>query len=171
MSVNFYIPPVKVTLKEIVDENFQDYKKSSMFLASSKCDFKCLKELGLDCSVCQNMEISKMPDKNLFISNIFTRYKSNPITNAVVIGGLEPMLQFDEFFELISFFRKNQCHDDFVIYTGYYENEIKKEVQKLKNFDNIIIKYGRFIPNSKPLFDEILGITLSSENQHAVKIS
>ncbi len=36
-----------VTLKGIVDENFQDYKKASMFLAFPRCDFKCFRELNL----------------------------------------------------------------------------------------------------------------------------
>ncbi len=161
----------KVTVKEIIDENFQDYKKPSMFIACVECDFKCLKERGLSCDICQNMKIFRMPDKKISISDIFNRYKSNPITSAVVLGGLEPILQFEEVFNLISYFRSNKCSDDFVIYTGYYPDEIKKEVQKLKEFDNIIIKCGRFIPDSKSKFDDVLGVILSSENQFAVKIS
>ena len=51
-----------ITVKSIVDENFQDYKKASMFIAFPKCDFKCFKELGLEISGCQNYEILKMPD-------------------------------------------------------------------------------------------------------------
>lgn len=171
MKTDFDGSKFTLTVKEIVDENFQDYKKASMFIATSKCDFKCLTELGLDCSICQNMKISTMPNKKVPFSDIYLRYKMNPITNAVVIGGLEPILQFDEIFELISYFRKLGCNDDFVIYTGYYENEIKKEIQLISKFKNIIIKYGRFIPESKPIFDSVLGVTLSSENQHAVKIS
>lgn len=171
MNANPLSHDLCITVKEIVDENFQDYKKSSMFLATSRCDFKCLKERGLDFSVCQNMGISKMPDKKVFIPEIFERYKLNPITGAIVVGGLEPMLQFEEVFSLISYFRWSGCYDDFVIYTGYYENEIKNQVQKLKKFDNIIIKYGRFIPDDKSIYDDVLGINLSSQNQYAVKIS
>ncbi len=171
MKTDFNSLKFTVTVKEIVDENFQDYKKSSMFIATSRCDFKCLTELGLDCSICQNMKISTMPNKTILISDIFKRYKSNPLTSSIVIGGLEPMLQFDEILELVSYFRKLKCNDDFVIYTGYYENEIKNEIQLISKFENIIIKYGRFIPNSKPIYDSVLGVTLSSENQHAVKIS
>ncbi len=156
-------------VKEIVDENFQDYKKAAMFIAAVRCDFKCLKELSLDLSICQNSKTASLPSKTVLISDVFKRYKSNPVTSAIVIGGLEPFLQFDEMFNLISYFRNNGCNDDFVIYTGYYLKEIEKSVQKLKKFDNIIIKYGRFIPNSNPRFDNILGVTLSSENQYAVK--
>ncbi len=171
MKIEFPSDSLSITVKEIVDENFQDYKKSSMFVATSHCDFKCLKERGLDSSICQNMKISKMPNKKIFIPSLFMRYTSNPITHAIVVGGLEPMLQFGEILDLVSYFRGNNCHDDFVIYTGYYEDEVKNEVQNLKKFDNIIIKYGRFIPNSKSIYDKVLGVTLSSDNQHAVKIS
>ena len=171
MKIDFEASPFTITVKEIVDENFQDYKKASMFIATSRCDFKCLKELGLDCSICQNMEVSTMPNKKISISDIYLRYKMNPITQAIVIGGLEPILQFNEVLSLISFFRKSGCDDDFVIYTGYYENEIKREIQLISKFKNIIIKYGRFIPDSEPIYDSVLGVTLSSENQHAVKIS
>lgn len=171
MTINSPKKQIYLTVKEIVDENFQDYKKSSMFIATSRCDFKCLTELGLDCSICQNMKISTMPNKKVPFSDIYLRYKMNPITKAIVIGGLEPILQFDEIYEFISYIRNHSCDDDVVIYTGYYENEIKNEIQLLSRFKNIIIKYGRFIPDSKSIFDSVLGVTLSSENQHAVKIS
>ena len=171
MTINSPKKQIYLTVKEIVDENFQDYKKSSMFIATSRCDFKCLTELGLDCSICQNMKISTMPNKKVPFSDIYLRYKMNPITKAIVIGGLEPILQFDEIYEFISYIRNNSRDDDVVIYTGYYEKEIKNEIQLLSRFKNIIIKYGRFIPDSKSIFDSVLGVTLSSENQHAVKIS
>lgn len=160
-----------ITVKEVVDENFQDYKKASMFIATVKCDFKCLIEKGLDCGICQNSKTTRLPNKRILISDIFKRYSSNPLTHAVVVGGLEPMLQFEEILNLISYFRENGCDDDFVIYTGYYTEEIYKKVSLLKRFKNIIIKYGRFIPDSDSVFDEVLGVTLNSKNQHAVKIS
>lgn len=160
-----------IMVKDIVDENFQDYRKASMFIATVRCDFKCLKELGLACEICQNSKVSLMPTKKIFISEVFRRYMNNPLTSAVVIGGLEPMLQFEEILDLVSYFRNHNCNDEFVIYTGYYPEEIAKKVQLLKRFKNIIIKYGRFIPNSSSIFDNVLGVALNSENQHAVKIS
>ena len=61
--------------------------------------------------------------------------------------------------------------NDFVIYTGYYPNEIKHEIEELERSENIIIKYGRFLNNDTPIFDEILGVTLASSNQYAERIS
>ena len=160
-----------ITVKSIVDENFQDYKKASMFIAFPKCDFKCFKELGLEILGCQNYEILKMPDIKIKIDKVFERYVKNPITEAVVLGGLEPFFNFDEVYNLISYFRQKNCNDDFVIYTGYYPNEVENYVEKLKKFKNIIIKFGRFIPKSASIFDKILGVKLASKNQFAEKIS
>ena len=46
--------------------------------------------------------------------------------------------------------------------------ELKDEIPLLHQFDNIIIKFGRFIPNTPHIFDAILGVELASNNQHAV---
>ena len=160
-----------ITVKSIVDENFQDYKKASMFIAFPKCDFKCFKELGLEISSCQNYEILKMPDIKIKIDKVFERYVKNPITEAVILGGLEPFFNFDEVYNLISYFRQKNCNDDFVIYTGYYPNEVENYIEKFKKFKNIIIKFGRFIPKSASIFDKILGVKLASKNQFTEKIS
>ena len=39
------------------------------------------------------------------------------------------------------------------------------------NFNNIIVKFGRFIPNQESHYDEILEVNLASPNQYARKIS
>jgi hypothetical protein len=38
-------------------------------------------------------------------------------------------------------------------------------------FDNIIVKFGRFIPDDEKRFDEVLGVELASHNQYAEVIS
>lgn len=159
-----------IRVKDIVDENFQDYKKTSMFIATIICDFKCCKELGLDLGICQNMDIVKKPNIEISFENVFKKYTSNPITKSIIFGGLEPMLQFDELLQFIKYFRQNGCNDDIVIYTGYYPHECEGQISKLKSLNNIIMKYGRFIPKIDGRFDEILGVFLSSENQYAEKI-
>ena len=81
------------------------------------------------------------------------------------------MIQINEVIDLINLFR-NQCEDcPFVIYTGYYPNEISKELNLLKKYKNIIIKFGRYIPNRPKKYDNILGIDLVSDNQYAEVIS
>ena len=157
-------------LKGIIDEDFINYKLPSMFLISSTCDWKCCKEAGNN--ICQNMEIAKEKTRNIEDEKIFERYINNPITKAIVIGGLEPFDQFEEIFNLISYFRMFRgCNDIFVIYTGYYPEEIEGKVKYLSMFENIIIKFGRYIPNKNKIYDEILGVELASDNQFARKIS
>lgn len=156
-------------IKGIVDENFQDYKKPAMLIAMNRCDWKCLKEQGLDCSICQNSSIAQQKDYEVSIDYICDRYLANPLTQAIVFGGLEPILQFNEILEFIERFRLKSC-DDIVIYTGYYPNEIQSCISELKKFNNIVMKFGRLILNSKQKYDEVLGITLNSENQFAERI-
>ena len=161
---------VYIRLKNIIDESFQDYKKPSMMLAMCKCDWKCLKEQCLDYSICQNSELAKQENINTPINAIIKRYVTNPITQSIVIAGLEPMLQFIEIKEFVKEFRV-VSEDDIVIYTGYYPNEIKDEINHLKQFKNIIIKFGRYMVGSEKKYDNVLGVWLMSDNQYAVKIS
>lgn len=112
-----------------------------------------------------------MQEKTLDIpdNSIVTRYLNNPITSAVVIGGLEPMLQFDEVVDFIKELRKHS-NDPVVIYTGYYPEEIADKLPILAAQHNTIVKFGRYIPNKPSKFDEILGVNLVSDNQYAQKL-
>lgn len=158
-------------VKMIQDEDFVNYKIPSMFISSKSCDWKCCRELGVGTEMCQNSIVSNQKNINISEADIYKRYINNNITSAIVIGGLEPMIQFDEVFDLISYFRKNKCNDVFVLYTGYYKNEIPNEIERLIDLKNIIIKFGRFIPNQCSHYDEILGVNLASDNQYAERIS
>lgn len=154
-------------IKNLIDEDFINYKKPSMFIATSKCDFKCDRECG-EC-VCQNSELAAAPEIEIDDEEIIERYINNPITEAIVLGGLEPFDDFNEIYSFIADFRQYR-KDDIVIYTGYYPDEIPSYLDRLSVFENIIIKFGRFIPNKPHRFDELLGIQLSSDNQWSEKL-
>jgi hypothetical protein len=83
------------------------------------------------------------------------------------------MDSYDELKDFLMYLRIHEsCFDDVVIYTGYNEKEIKDKIDELSTlFSNIIIKFGRFIPNQDPHHDDILGVNLASDNQYAIKIS
>lgn len=153
-------------VKNLIDEDFVNYYKPSMFIATSKCDFKCDKEAG--CKVCQNSQLAAAPSVEISIEELCERYLNNSITEAVVIGGLESFDTFDELYSFIKLFRE-KSNDDIVIYTGYYPEEILDKIEKIKNFHNIIIKFGRFIPNSIKRYDPNLKIELASNNQWSEK--
>ena len=159
-------------VKTIIDEDLNNYKKLSMFIAFPYCTFKCNKECGLN--VCQNSKLIKNKNIDIPYKKIVSRYLSNAMTNAIVMGGLEPFDSWEELWYLICEFR-HYTLDDIIIYTGYTEEEIYGKmhyiINNLKQFPNIIIKYGRFIPNQQPHHDEILGVNLASDNQYAKKIS
>lgn len=154
-------------IKNLIDEDFTNYKKPSMFIGTSSCDFKCDKECGKP--VCQNSELAKAPTIEINNNEIIKRYLDNPITEAVVIGGLEPFDTFEELYQFIKDFRR-KSNDDIIIYTGYYPEEISEKIRQLSLFLNIVIKFGRFIPNQKSHYDTVLGIELASDNQYAVRM-
>lgn len=158
-------------LKSIVAEDFTNYKKPAMFIGTVSCDGKCCREAGIPMSVCQNDEWRE--SATIFINDswICEYYKKNSLTKAIVFGGLEPFEQFDEVFNFIGKLRMEyKCDDDIVIYTGYNKDEIEDKVNALKFFKNIVIKYGRYVPNRPSRYDEELGVTLASDNQYAERI-
>lgn len=138
-----------------------------MFIGMPYCSFKCDRECGSQ--VCQNSELATAPIIEISDENIIKRYLDNDITEAIVFGGLESFDSFDELYTFIAALRKETC-DYVVIYTGYNENEVKDYIDKLSKFCNIIVKFGRFIPNSIKRYDEILGVELASDNQYAREI-
>lgn len=157
-----------ITIKGIQDEDFVNYKKPSMFICFPKCSWKCEKECGK--KVCQNGTLATSPDIHIDVEVICERYLKNLITSAIVLGGLEVFDTFKDLIELISCFRK-YTDDEIIIYTGYNKDEITDKVVILSQYKNLIIKFGRYIPNQSPHYDEVLGVYLASDNQYAEKIS
>ena len=139
-----------------------------MFIGTATCDWKCCREAK--CNICQNLPLAKAPTLDIDDAWLVQQYINNPLTNAIVYGGLEPLDQFDELLASIDAFRA-QTNDDIIIYTGYYPKEIPEEILELQKRSNIIVKFGRVKPNANHIYDKILGVELSSDNQWAEKIS
>ena len=153
----------------IIDEDFVNYKKPSMVIEFPYCSFKCDKECGRP--VCQNSALVNEPVIEIDTKKIVERYLQNSITEAIVFQGLEPFDSCEDMYDLIVEIRR-RTNDDIVIYTGYDYREIYHYTDKLGHiFQNIIIKYGRYVPDVEPHFDPILGVNLASDNQYAEKIS
>ncbi len=158
-----------MVIKGLIDEDFVNYKKPSLYVAFPSCTFKCERECGQ--KMCQNSALATAPDIEVSVENIVNRYLQNPITNAIIFAGLEPMDSWNDVVDLIDEFRKH-TEDDIVVYTGYRMDEICKRTYWLGNqYKNIIFKFGRFIPNKPSRYDEILEVTLASDNQYSERIS
>lgn len=155
-------------LRGLLDEDFLQYKEPSMFLIFPYCSFKCDKEQGT--KICQNSSLVNEPIIEISAKKLVDRYIANPITSAIVCGGLEPMDSFDDLLEFVTELRRH-CNHTVVIYTGYRNDEIEDKIEELSKFENIIVKFGRFIPGQEKHFDPILGIDLRSLNQYRTKIS
>lgn len=161
----------KINVKDIIFEDFVNYKLPSMFIALGECDWKCCTEQGISCDICQNSKIALQKDIEIDIESLFSRYIINNISKSIVFSGLEPITRFEEIYCAIKYFRDNGCDDDIIIYTGYYDYEIQQHLDRLKEFNDIIVKFGRFIVNSDKKYDDVLGVELSSNNQYAERIS
>ena len=151
-------------IKGLITEDFVNYKKVSMTIMFPHCTFKCGAEH------CQNSPLAKSKTYDIDIDEMIQKYLNNPITEAVVMQGLEP---FDSWSDLLLFVAKfrEESQDDIVIYTGYNKEEIDNKINILKRFKNIIIKFGRFIPCDEKHYDDVIGVELASINQYAEVIS
>ena len=152
-------------LKGIIDCDFVNYKEPVLTLEFPTCDFKCDKLNG--CQVCQNSALVTETDINVYEQEIWTMYKNNPLTKGFCCQGLEPFDSEQELLDFIEGIRYGMgCNDPIIIYTGYNKDEIKC-LDLLKEYGNIIVKWGRFIMGQKPHYDPVLGINLASDNQYA----
>ena len=151
-------------LKGLNEYDICNYKKPSMFLIFPYCTFKCDKENGSQ--VCQNSALAHEPEVEIRNIDVVQKYLNNSLTHAIVCGGLEPLDSWEELWSFICVFRAFS-KDPIVIYTGYKEEEVQDKINFLSQVNNIIVKFGRFIPNSPHIFDTVLGVELASNNQYA----
>ena len=86
-------------IKDIIETDTVNYKKISMFIIFPTCSFKCDKEYGG--TICQNSELIKTPNIKICADKIVQKYINNPITNAIVCGGLEPFDSWEDLWNLI----------------------------------------------------------------------
>ena len=158
-------------LKGIIDEDFVNYKLPCMTLEFPICNgFKCNKINGKQ--VCQNGALATEPNIEIDSKALVKRYLSNPITESICCQGMEPMDSFSDLMLFLHYFRTcYNCNDDVVIYTGYTKEQIADKLELLRKYPNIVVKFGPFLLNRPPRDDEVLGVTLASDNQYAEKIS
>lgn len=153
-------------LKGIIDCDFVNYKEPVLTLEFSQCDFKCDKLNG--CQVCQNSALAREPNIDISLEYIWQLYEQNPLTKGFCCQGLEPFDSPADLYKLLEFIRHNKnCNDIIIIYTGYEPNERPMLENIIRTYNNIIIKWGRYILGNEPHYDSILGVHLASNNQYA----
>lgn len=165
-------------LKFMIDEDFVNFKEPSMFLGFPECSFKC----GED--KCHNVMLRNEPDIEVSKEEICERYLQNPITKAFVFGGLEPFDTPLEVMSLVDTIRyKYEIEDPIIIYTGYTLEEIEEGYragkgcstilaelwQDLLQYGNLYVKFGRYDDTLPSYHNDILGVTLASDNQQVVR--
>ena len=155
-----------IEVKGIIWEDMVNYKKISTTLMFPKCSFKCDKENGTQ--ICQNWELAAAPSQTIHINSFMRNYINNPITEAIVIQGLEPFDSLIDLYTVAAALEDFNITDDLVIYTGYNRNEVSSHLKPLFSIPgHLIIKWGRYIPNQESHYDPVLGVYLASNNQYA----
>ena len=123
----------KISLIDVKTDDTTDYKDTSLLLVFPTCKGKC--------EGCQNWKLFNVKSKQYLLKSILDLYNSMETHKAIICAGLEP---FDSFVELKSLFEevlKLNKETDFVIYTGYYKEEVTFLVNELVT---IFIKYNIF---------------------------
>ena len=157
-------------LKGIIDYDCTNYKQPVLTLEFPTCTFKCDKLNG--CQVCQNSSLAAEPDIEVALDTIWHLYQQNLLTKGFCCQGLEPLDSIDELLGFVYYIRKiRYCNDPIIIYTGYDKEEVTKFIYQMTQYKNIIIKWGRFIMNQEPHYDNVLGVKLASNNQYGEKLS
>lgn len=163
-----YTSSQKLDVINIVDCDFVNYKEPTfIILSGTSCTFKCDNENN--CKLCQNSHLAREPVINTTIEQCIKMYNNQDIARSITLQGLEPLDNLKQMLWFIYYFRKISSAP-IIIWTGYTKEEcfdLILLIQKTLNWKNIIMKYGRFIPNQKPHQDPILGVSLASDNQYA----
>ena len=123
-------------------------------------------------------------NKSVSSADIYNYYLSHPKFKAFVISGIDISVNAFDLTQIVDEIRNKQhCLDDIIIWSEYTEEELNGEPDKeydkinfekvhavykqLQQYENIIVKFGRYVPGDKPHPDELLGVDLSSDNQYA----
>lgn len=149
-------------IKFLNELDFVNYKLPAMFIGWPQCKGKC--------EGCQNASLRSEPDIEIAPGEIIRRYLENPMSEALVMGGMDPFDTWDDLRDFVYLVRE-RTNDPIVIYTGYNEDEIQPQIDYLSGFPNIIVKFGRYIPGQEKHFDPVLGVELASQNQYARQLS
>ena len=158
-----------ILLKDVIFEDTVNYKKTCMTLEMPFCSMKCDKECGKP--VCQNGALASLSSIEVDAASLIRRYLSDHMVHALCFQGLEPFDSWMQLAKFILMFRKHS-DDDIVIYTGYNKCEIQDKLHVIENAgrENVYVKFGRYVPNQEPHYDDVLGVYLASDNQYGERI-
>lgn len=156
-------------LKVILDETYGDFEKAAMLLVAPTCYQKCVG--------CQNLYLTNVRTKTYSDEYIVNRFLKNQFTEAIIIGGLEPLDDIDDVYSFVLnllAMTYSANRPTLVIYTGYTLTELPElegwdEVETaLKMYNKALVKFGRYIPNKPSVWSPELGVYLASNNQGVI---
>ena len=161
----------RIDIFGINDTDFVNYKEPTFNIAAGiSCTFKCCPQ---NPELCINHSLNPSTVINHSILKLIERYDAQDISKTITFQGLESLDNIKQILWFIYAFRKNH-KDTIIVWTGYTKEECEDFIYLIKDkmhFPNIIMKFGRYIPDQQPHYDPVLGVNLASDNQYAEKIS
>lgn len=164
----------------LIETDVVNFWRTSMCIGMPYCDGKCWKDLNArggnyDWSLCHNGGLLKERKIEIPVNELAKKYVNNPLSHAVVFAGMEPLISMNEVVAFIAYLRGAcRCDDPVIIYTGYNEDEepyIKfHNLLETAEVNNVIVKFGRYVPDQKSHLDPVLKVMLASDNQYAKQI-
>jgi hypothetical protein len=148
---------------------FNDYHKTCLYLATPRCNFKCVREArekGIEIVECQNHALAGSLPTDYSAEEVAKAYHESVFAEALLLSGLDPLDCWEDVIVFLREFRAIEPGVEVVLYTGYYEHEVLEQVRQLSELGNVMVKFGRYDPSVPPGYDEVGGVTLASGNQH-----
>jgi pyruvate-formate lyase-activating enzyme len=150
-----------IRYKSITHERVED----APFVGALICAVSC----SIGCKDCFNESVKQEPNRCSYIPNILDEIQANPFNEGVILAGLEWSSQPKELIALVK--EATKRHLPIIIYTGYTSDQFIRRVPRIKEFPNVLIKYGSFNQNLRSFEHKEYGVNLASTNQHIQKIS
>ena len=159
-----------IDVLDINDSDLINYSEPTFnILAGISCTFKCCPN---NPEICHNNPLCNQNPIRCEIPKLIERFNNQNLCKTITFQGLECLDNLKQILWFIYHFRKTN-NNTIIIWTGYTKDECEDLIYLIKEkmkWENIIIKYGRFIPDQQPHYDEVLGVELASDNQYAERI-
>jgi len=152
---------MKIRYKSITHERVED----APFVGALVCALDC----NIGCKGCFNQSLKEAPIFYKKADEIMDEIMSNPFNEGVILAGLEWSLQPTELLALVK--SATVRNMPVIVYTGHDINTFLRRVPLIKQFTEVLVKYGAYDESKLSLTHEAYGIKLASTNQHIDSIA
>ncbi|MCH4890037.1 radical SAM protein [Acidaminobacter sp. JC074] len=152
---------MKIRYKSITHERLED----APFVGALVCALDC----NIGCKGCFNQSLKEAPIFYKKADEVLDEIMSNPFNEGVILAGLEWSLQPSELMAMIKSCASKNI--PVIVYTGHKIETFLRRVPKIKNYPEVLIKYGAYDESKLSLTHEAYGVRLASTNQNIQSVA